>query len=205
MNGCIELLKTIKKLTPNANDRTTDDEANSLWATYYAQYLDSIWALIDTCESSKSYFSYEDIFLPLGLLTAHYMELWLKTISRNYGIGDFKNIDAVHLSGHRVSELSPKFLASLSQEERNACDKQIDKAMELYEKLKLLAKENIDLSEAMRYPVDRKGNATLMPQLLENIEWQEFDFDYVTYIELIKNLLHLTENVYGCIFKIRIH
>lgn len=196
--GYIDLLNIIKKMPENSGD----DESNSLWTVYYGQYLYALWAILDACDK-KYNVDYEEVFLPLCFLVSHYMELWGKTISKNFGIGDFEQDAATLVSGHHVDELLERLDKRFTDNEQ--VHQKIQRITELYKSLQGLTMDNTPVSEAMRYPINKKDKPTLSQSLSTALEWQDFSFDFSHYGAIIQNLISETEDIYDLIFQEKIH
>lgn len=170
------------------------------WVEYFGQYLNAIWCMLDISKKRK-YPEADEIVLPLLLLFAQYMELWIKTITLNYGIG---NEGGALLTGHKILELKEDFLQLLGEKEHFIYQKDLERIFGLYSKLDLLTNEGVSLSEAARYPVTSKGEKTL------NAEWagdlcEGCGVDALPIIKICEELLMLTENVYDSIYESRVH
>lgn len=196
--GCNDLLKLIK----NMSSPSGDNESNSLWTVYYSQYLHAIYVILDTCDNN-SYVNSDEIFLPLCFLVSHYMELWGKTISKNFGMGDFSGDKATLVSGHHIDALFDH-LGKKAYRDKEIHEK-ILHVKKLYKILQDLTYDNIPMSEAMRYPVDKKETPTLSRAVSDTLEWQDFSFNFDYYTDVIKELMSETIDIYDLAFQEKIH
>jgi len=195
-----EFANTYKKISfPVRNS-----DSNSLWTAYYGQYYDAIYALLEACENKSKSIYIENVFLPLCFLTSHYLELWVKTISENFGVGDTTDEDAILHDGHKLENLLKMLQANLLHRDEET-DANMNRILCLYSKFSSIVNQSRDLSEAFRFPTTKNDFPTLSQTLSDCIEWQEFDFDYDRYCEIIEKLLCLTSVVYDKVYKDRIH
>ena len=182
-----KLIATLKKIAFT----DTNSESNTLWTAYFSQYQETISVLLEVCQDNLCHTCFEDIFIPICFLTAHYMELWIKTIAENYGIGNMAGTDAKLLPGHSIDKLLSEFKKNLNENDEEM-QRGIERVAELYSELALLSQPAISLSEAMRYPISKKDMPTLSKTLSECIEWQHLQFDFDRYFNVIEHLLFIT-------------
>ena len=176
-----------------------NEEATTLWITYYNQYY-------NLCKMAVRRLSIDsDTIIPTLLLMSQYIEIWIKTIACNYGIGKGKTIAVGELTGHNIIKMFEELIDILSEDEYFGNKRILDRIYNwIWYFNELCATDEISLSEATRYPLTRKGEATLNPCLVRFIQGECSLFE----ISLIKRkanaLLKLTYSIYNALYDERI-
>lgn len=174
-----------------------NEKAPDLWPVYYEQYYTVLSSLVkkrDICE----------IFLPTTYLVAHYIELWIKIISLNYGGGKISNVDVASLKGHRLDELFNDMVEIIDWHEFCACEDELETIFSLISYFcDMTNDDGIDLSMAMRYPTTPKGNASLVPCIFQNLDGECSKMNYGVFRKNIKMLLRTTYDIYDRIYEYR--
>lgn len=173
------------------------EKASDLWPVYYEQYYTMLCSMVIKR-------NIQEVFLPVTYLVAHYIELWIKIISLNYGGGETSNIDAVPLKGHRLVELFNEMIEIIDWREFNACEDELETISSLISYFcDMTNDDGIELSMAMRYPTTPKGNASLVPCIFQNLDGECSKMNYRIFRKNIKTLLKTTYDIYDRIYEYR--
>lgn len=175
-----------------------DIEAEGLWICYYEQYRTAINALLETDCAKES-------ILPLLNMVSTYIELWVKAIGLNFGLGSDNAVTAEMFTGHNLSRLMERFRDSISWLEYKRIEDALFEAWEIVDYLTgLSSEEEITLSEAMRYPQTKKKtfslNQCLLAHLVENCD----KFQVTDILESVKTLMAVTYKIYNQIYEMRV-
>ncbi len=173
-------------------------EADGLWICYYDQYRVAINSLLAADCAKES-------ILPLLNLVSTYIELWVKAISLNFGLGSDNAVTAEMFTGHKLSQLIEKLRDSIRWEEYERVEKDFLSAWDIVDYLVgLSAEEDISLSESMRYPQTRKKsyalNQCLMSYLVELCD----KFPVESILHEVKKLMEITYVIYNQIYEMRV-
>ena len=101
-----------------------EEEAEILWLIYYDQYREALLSLI---KSPKA----EDLLIPIIYITAHYLELWLKVIASDYGIGKSEHIYTKILKGHDIQYLFKEVINIIDWDEFEEAEDKLQKIWEI--------------------------------------------------------------------------
>jgi hypothetical protein len=201
-----EFSKVLSKLSATLGD----SEDNSLWGVYYGQYHTLIWRVLEMCEDEKSYLYFEDVFLPICFLISHYLELWSKTIMKNFGVGNLKEQPAIQQKGgHSLADLIEDLERSITTCNPEIYEK-IKSIKECCTKLECLVDDKKDMSQAFRFPVRKDGNKnTLSKKVAKELEWQslwgEKDINLEKYFDIFQTILCDSYYVYDYLYVEKIH
>lgn len=175
-----------------------DDEANTLWISYYEQYYNALKCLSNKVDKN-------DLFLPTILILSQYMELWIKTILLNYGAGENEYIVSNLVTGHGIDELLQEMIDTISYDEWIKNKRKICKIAGLYAWFDEMSNNKTALSIAMRYPITaNKEKSTLNPCVLKYISGECEKFNIKMLRRNIKSILRHTKDVYDNIYSSRV-
>lgn len=175
-----------------------NNESEGLWIYYYEHYRTAINALLSTgCA--------EQCFLPLLNLTSTYIELWIKVIGMNYGLGSDNSVEVEMITGHNLTRLMERLRDIISWDEYRLVEKDFFRVWEIIDGLiALTAEENISLSEAMRYPETKKESSTIGSCLLGHLTERCDKFIVGEIIDDVGELMRLTYKIYNKIYEFRV-
>lgn len=175
-----------------------DDEAQTLWITYFGQYE----IAVNTLLHSGYVF---DCFLPLLNIVSTYMELWAKAIGMNFGLGSDKSIIAELFKGHDFTTLMEKLRDSISWDEYDQIKDDFFQVWEIVDYLVGLKSDAAhSLSEATRYPETLKGKNSLNPCAISFLEDMCNQFPIEEIVDKIEELTSLTYKIYDQIYEMRV-
>jgi hypothetical protein len=173
-------------------------ESDGLWICYYDQYRVAINGLLAMDCAKES-------ILPLLNMVSTYIELWVKAIGLNFGLGSDNAVTAEMFTGHKLSQLVEKLRDSIRWEEYKQIEKDLFSAWDIVDYLSgLSAEEDISLSEAMRYPQTRKKSYALNQCLMAHLVELCDKFPVKNILSEIKKLMELTYNIYNQIYEMRV-
>ena len=175
-----------------------DSESEGLWIHYYDHYRTAINALLSAGFT-------EQCFLPLLNLTSTYIELWIKVVGMNYGLGADNSVEVEMITGHNLTKLMERLRDIISWEEYRLVEKDFFRVWEIIDELiGLSAEENISLSEAMRYPETRKQSSTIGYCLLVYLTDRCDKFIINEIVDDVAELMRRTYKIYNEIYELRV-
>ena len=173
-------------------------EADGLWICYYNQYRIAINALL-TADCAK------ESVLPLLNMVSTYIELWVKVICFNFGMGTDYAVHAERFTGHNLPQLMEKLRNAIRLEEYIKIKEDLFTVWDIVNDLTMLsAEEDISLSESTRYPQTRNKSCAIDQCLFAHLVemCNKFDVDYI--LVTIKILMNLTYDIYDQIYEMRV-
>lgn len=182
----------------NICDDCLNAESDGLWICYYDQYRTAINALLDTDVVKES-------ILPLLNMVSTYIELWVKAIGLNFGLGSDNAVTAEMFTGHKLSKLIEKLRDAILWEEYKQIEEDLLLAWDIVDYLTgLSAEEDISLSEAMRYPQTKKKSYALNQCMIAHLVELCDKFPIEVIISEIRNLMAITYDIYNQIYEMRV-
>ena len=173
-------------------------ESDGLWICYYDQYRIAINALLATECAERS-------VLPLLNMVSTYIELWVKVIGLNFGLGSDNAVTAEMFTGHKLSQLIEKLRDSIRWEEYKQVEKDLIEVWDIVDYLAgLSAEEDISLSEAMRYAQTRRKNYSLNQCLIAHLTELCDKFSVNNVLDAVKELMKKTYGIYDQIYEMRV-
>jgi len=176
-----------------------DDKSDELWMIYYEQYY---WAVEAINEINKK--NNNGLFLPMLLLLAQYMEIWMKAIAFNYGAGKYGEIEADVIFGHKTEELMQKMIDIISEDEWEQNQDKIWEIDNIYTWFNDMTQNDVPLSIAMRYPKTKENHSSLCSCVMNCLSGECDCFDMEQCYINIKRILKLTYEVYDNIYNFRV-
>lgn len=175
-----------------------NEESDGLWICYYDQYRVAINALLTAGCARES-------ILPLLNLVSTYIELWVKAIGLNFGLGSDNTVTAQMFIGHKLSLLMEKLRDCISWEEYEQVEEELFVVWNSVDYLaELSAEEDITLSEAMRYPQTKRKSYSLNQCLMAHLVDMCDQFPVVEVLDNIKTIMETTYDIYNHIYEMRV-
>lgn len=173
-------------------------ESDGLWICYYDQYRTAINALLATDSAKES-------ILPLLNMVSTYIELWVKAICFNFGMGSDYAIHAERFTGHNLSQLLEKLRNAIRLEEYIKIKEDLCIAWDIVNDLTTLsAKEDISLSEATRYPQTRNKSYAIDQCLFAHLVEMCEKFPVEDALDDIRILMNVSYDIYDQIYEMRV-
>lgn len=173
-------------------------EADGLWICYYNQYRVAINGLLATACAKES-------ILPLLNMVSTYIELWVKAICFNFGMGSDYAIHAERFTGHNLTGLLEKLRNSIRMEEYIKVKEDLLIVWDIVDGLTTLsAAEDISLTEATRYPQTRSKSYAIDQCLFAHLVEMCTKFQIDDVIDDIRILMNLTYDIYDQIYEMRV-
>ena len=173
-------------------------ESDGLWICYYNQYRVAINGLLATDCAKES-------ILPLLNMVSTYIELWVKAICFNFGMGSDYAIHAERFTGHNLTGLLEKLRNSIRMEEYIKIKEDLLIVWDIVDGLTTLsAAEDISLTEATRYPQTRSKSCAIDQCLFAHLVEMCTKFQIDDLIDDIRILMNLTYDIYDQIYEIRV-
>jgi len=175
-----------------------DDKSDELWMVYYEQYYEALNTINEENKVSNN-----SLFLPMILLLAQYMEIWMKAIAVNYGAGKYGAIGAETIFGHNSDILMQKMIDIIDEEEWEQNKERIWQIDRTYTWFTDMTENEVPLSIAMRYPKTKDKHSSLCSCILNCISGECDCFPLEKCYLHIKKILKLTYEVYDNIYESR--
>ena len=173
-------------------------ESDGLWICYYNQYHVAINGLLATDCANES-------ILPLLNMVSTYIELWVKAICFNFGMGSDYAIHAERFTGHNLTGLLEKLRNSIRPEEYIKIKEDLLIVWDIVDDLTTLsADDDISLTEATRYPQTRKKSCAIDQCLLVHLVEMCTKFQIEDVVNDVRILMDLTYDIYNQIYEMRV-